>query len=116
MRHYMNLDSAPFRAIESGEKTIELRLNDEKRRALKVGDEIEFSCAGVGYTLIATVKELHRFNDFKELFAALSLDKCGYNGREKEADPDDMLKYYTEENIKKYGALGIELENVKVCL
>lgn len=112
MRHYMNLDSAPFRAIESGEKTIELRLNDEKRRALKVGDEIEFSCAGVGYTLIATVKELHRFNDFKELFAALSLD----NGREKEADPDDMLKYYTEENIKKYGALGIELENVKVCL
>lgn len=112
MRHYMNLDSAPFRAIESGEKTIELSLNDEKRRALKVGDEIEFSCAGVGYTLIATVKELHRFNDFKELFAALSLD----NGREKEADPDDMLKYYTEENIKKYGALGIELENVKVCL
>lgn len=78
MRHYMNLDSAPFRAMESGEKTIELRLNDEKRRALKVGDEIEFSCAGVGYTLIATVKELHRFNDFKELFAALSLDKCGY--------------------------------------
>ena len=112
MRHYMNLDSAPFRAIESGEKTIELRLNDEKRRALKVGDEIEFSCAGVGYTLIATVKELHRFNDFKELFAALSLD----NGREKEADPDDMLKYYTEENIKKYGALGLQLENVKVCL
>lgn len=112
MRHYMNLDLSPFRAIESGEKTIELRLNDEKRRALKVGDEIEFSCAGVGYTLIATVKELHRFNDFKELFAALSLD----NGREKEADPDDMLKYYTEENIKKYGALGIELENVKVCL
>lgn len=108
----MNLDSAPFRAIESGEKTIELRLNDEKRRALKVGDEIEFSCAGVGYTLIATVKELHRFTGFKELFAALSLD----NGREKEADPDDMLKYYTEENIKKYGALGIELENVKVCL
>lgn len=112
MRHYMNLDSAPFRAIESGEKTIELRLNDEKRKALKVGDEIEFSCAGVGYTLIATVKELHRFTGFKELFAALSLD----NGREKEADPDDMLKYYTEENIKKYGALGIELENVKVCL
>ena len=78
MRHCMNLDSASFRAMESGEKTIELRLNDEKRRALKVGDEIEFSCAGVGYTLIATVKELHRFTGFKELFAALSLDKCGY--------------------------------------
>ena len=46
----------------------------------------------------------------------MPLKKCGYKGREKEADPDDMLKYYTEENIKKYGALGIELENVKVCL
>ena len=53
----MNLDLSPCRAMESGEKTIELRLNDEKRRALKVGDEIEFSCAAVGYTLIATVKE-----------------------------------------------------------
>lgn len=107
MRHYMNLDSAPFRAMESGEKTIELRLNDEKRRALKVGDEIEFSCAGVGYTLIATVKELHRFNDFKELFAAMPLEKCGYNGREKEAAPDDMLKYYTEENKKNTARSGL---------
>ena len=46
----------------------------------------------------------------------MPLEKCGYKEREKEAAPDDMLKYYTEENIKKYGALGIELENVKVCL
>lgn len=107
MRHYMNLDSAPFRAMESGEKTIELRLNDEKRRALKVGDEIEFSCEGVGYTLIATVKELHRFTGFKELFAAMPLEKCGYKGREKEAAPDDMLKYYTEENIKNTARSGL---------
>lgn len=28
--------------IKSGEKTIELRLFDEKRQCIKVGDEIEF--------------------------------------------------------------------------
>lgn len=113
MRHCMNLDRGPFDAIERGEKTIELRLNDEKRRALKAGDEIEFSCAAVDRKLIATVKALHRFKDFNELFRCLPLEKCGYKGRVEEADPADMLKYYSEEKIKKYGALGIELENVR---
>lgn len=116
MRHYMNLDRGPFAAIEKGEKTIELRLYDEKRRALKIGDEIEFSCVGVGYTLIADVKALHRFKDFRELFSCLPPDKFGYKGREGEADPDDMLQYYPEEKIKKYGALGIELEDVRKVL
>ena len=32
MTHTMNLDPAPFTMIESGKKTIELRLYDEKMR------------------------------------------------------------------------------------
>ena len=39
----MNLAPSPFEMIKSGAKTIELRLYDEKRRAVKVGDTIEFT-------------------------------------------------------------------------
>ena len=43
MKHYMNLNPEPFEMIRSGEKTIELRLNDEKRKAIGVGDTKVFS-------------------------------------------------------------------------
>ena len=38
-----DLNNRPFKSIKEGTKTIELRLNDEKRSLLKVGDEIEFT-------------------------------------------------------------------------
>ena len=45
MKHEMKLQPNPFFQIKNGQKTIEVRLNDEKRQQLKVGDEIEFSLA-----------------------------------------------------------------------
>ena len=38
----MHLDNYYFEKIKAGTKTIEVRLNDEKRRELKVGDIITF--------------------------------------------------------------------------
>lgn len=43
MNHKMNLFPEPFEMISSGQKTIELRLNDEKRQKIQIGDIIEFS-------------------------------------------------------------------------
>ena len=42
----MKLNKEPFEKIKSGEKTIELRLYDEKRRKIKAGDTICFNCCG----------------------------------------------------------------------
>ena len=42
MTHIMRLNTSPFEMIASGEKTIELRLNDEKRRKITIGDEISY--------------------------------------------------------------------------
>ena len=41
--HYMNLQPRYFNYIKSGTKRIELRLNDEKRRQLQLGDTIVFT-------------------------------------------------------------------------
>ena len=108
--HEMNLNPAPFAMIQSGEKTIELRLFDEKRRKIKAGDEIIFTNTETGEKLRATVQKLHRFDSFEELYRTLPLLKCGYTAQDiAEAHPSDMRQYYSEEQQKKYGVVGIEL-------
>ncbi len=109
MTHNMKLNGAPFETIKDGTKTIELRLYDEKRRKIKIGDTICFK--GKAGTIMAIVKALHIFRNFEELYAALPLDKCGYTADElATASPEDMLEYYSKEQIKKYGVVGIEIE------
>jgi len=40
--HILGLQPEPFEKIKAGTKIIELRLFDEKRKALSLGDTIEF--------------------------------------------------------------------------
>ena len=108
--HQMKLHAAPFEKIKSGEKTIELRLFDEKRQQIKAGDRIVFTNTATGETLCAVVKKLHRFGSFEELYKALPLLQCGYTAEDIDtAHPSDMEQYYTTDEQKKYGVVGIEL-------
>ena len=108
--HKMKLNSVPFEMIKSGEKTIELRLFDEKRQQLKAGDKIVFTNTTTGETLNTTVVKLHRFDSFKELYKSLPLLKCGYTTENVDnAKPSDMEQYYSVEEQNKYGVVGIEI-------
>lgn len=111
MKHYMNLNPEPFEMIRSGKKTIELRLNDEKRKSINVDDTIIFTnTEDSGMQISATVKALHKFRTFAELYENLPLLKCGYTEDDIDnAKPEDMNIYYSKELEEKYGALGIEL-------
>ena len=113
----MNLVPSAFKKIADGSKTIELRLNDEKRQQINVEDTVVFNCTLTKDIIRAQVVRLHKFSDFKELYNALLLEKCGYTAAELDtAHYTDMEQYYTKEQIKKYGALGIELCNVSsIC-
>lgn len=114
MTHEMKLDPKPFESIASGKKTIELRLYDEKRQKIAVGDTVIFSNRTVGETIRVKVLALHRFPSFKELYDTLPLEKCGYCKSEITADSyKDMLKYYKESDQLLYGVVGIEFEKVK---
>lgn len=108
--HRMKLQPEPFAMIRSGKKTIELRLYDEKRQQIEVGDTIEFTDIASGETLVATVKKLHRFCSFDELYRSLPLLQCGYTEETvASAKPSDMNKYYTVVEQEKNGVVGIEL-------
>ncbi len=111
MIHNMKLYSDPFEMIKSGKKTIELRLFDEKRRIINVGDEIVFTNTVTGETLNTRVVNLHRFDAFDELYKSLPLLQCGYTSEDVDnATPADMEKYYSVEEQEKYGVAGIELK------
>ncbi len=109
MMHQMKLQKAPFMKIKNGSKTIELRLNDEKRQLVQVGDFIEFTLLDDSAEKIQTrVTALHHFASFQELYASLPKEKLGYAPSET-PDPDHMDAYYPREKQEKYGVLGIEL-------
>lgn len=108
--HNMKLHASPFAMIKSGQKTFELRLYDEKRRLILEGDTIVFTNTSTGEKLTAQVKKLHRFDSFEELYRSLPLLQCGYTAEDiTTAHPSDMELYYSADEQKKYGVVGIEL-------
>lgn len=108
----MKLNPVPFSLISNETKTIELRLWDEKRKQVSVGDTLIFSStADSKAQLICTVVKLHIFPNFAELYAALPLDRCGYLPQElSTANAQDMNQYYSIEEQRKYGVVGIEIK------
>lgn len=109
--HIMNLTPSPLKEIRDGRKTIELRLYDEKRKSISIGDIIKFvNTENSNDTLNVIVKNLFVFESFGELYEKLPLLKCGYTKDNiSTASPDDMEIYYSKERQMKYGVVGIEI-------
>ena len=104
--HTMRLAALPFSQIERGEKTLEVRLFDEKRRTIAVGDGILFRERETGRELSARVTALYPFSTFKEAFLALSPIQMGFPA---ETDGGEMHAYYSPEEEAKWGVLVIEI-------
>ena len=107
----MRLKNGPFKAIKSGTKKVELRLNDEKRKLLTVGDYIEFTNRVTNEKLLVEVIDLFKYNSFEELYKHFNKIEMGYSINE-EANPKDMENYYSKEEQEKYGVLGIKIKKL----
>lgn len=117
MNHEMKLNPAPYAAIKDRKKNIELRLNDEKRQQVKVGDTITFSnTAAPELKLCTRVTALHHAPSFVELFRTIPLSSCGFDGSPSaEEAASEMRCYYSADEEFKYGSLGIEVEPVDLA-
>lgn len=90
----MNLFPSVFKKIEDGSKTIELRLNAEKRQQINVDDTIVFNNTSTKDIIRAQVVELYKFSDFEELYKVSPIEKCGYSSAElNTAHYTDMEQY-----------------------
>ena len=111
MVHEMKLNVDPFEKIAKGTKTIEMRLYDDKRRKVQVGDIIEFTNRETKEKVNVVVVNLHVFPSFKELYKAFNQVSLGYEEWEI-ALHTDMEQYYLTPDIEKYGVVGIEIQLV----
>ena len=65
-KHEMYLNDKPFTKIKEETKTLELRLNDEKRQLLKIGDLIEFTNRTTLEKMLVIIENLYKFDSFEE--------------------------------------------------
>lgn len=105
MIHKMKLKESPFERIKNGTKTIEFRLYDEKRRKIKIGDQIEFSkLPDLQETILVDVLDLYREDMFENLFKKLFKDEDEIKNKTV-----SMHQYYSPDEEKQYGVIGIKI-------
>lgn len=112
MIHQMKLNSWAFNQISNGSKKYEVRLYDEKRRKIKAGDKIVFSeLPTLENKIEVEVLNLVVANSFIQLFEMFNPVLAGWKeGDSSNKCAEDMSKYYTTEDQKKYGVVAIEIE------
>jgi ASC-1-like (ASCH) protein len=115
MEHRMKLNPWAFEQVSKGSKLYEIRLYDEKRRKINVGDKIVFSeLPSLENKISVKVLNLIITENFEKLLTMFNPILAGW----KEGDTPgkcakDMLKYYSKEEQNKYGVIAILIELVK---
>ena len=111
MRYEMRLNKLPFEQMVEGKKTIEVRLNDAKRKLLAIGDEILFSNRdNPNQTIVKKVADLRLYNSFAEMANNENCVLAGFNkGYTVEEVVDCYYTFYTANEEEQFGVLAIEL-------
>ena len=109
--HEMKLQPKYFDFIKYGTKRIELRLYDEKRRNIELGDKIVFKKEPeLEEAVEATVVGLLRYESFKELFEDFDVSLLADKSMTKEELLGALEEFYAVERQEEVGVLGIRIE------
>ena len=107
----MRLHESPFLGIKKGKQIIEVRLNDNKRKCVRIGDTIVFSLrSNMDEKIKVKVLDLLKYDSFEELFENISLSDWNAAGWSMEQVVAACRKYYSKEDEELFGVLGIGIE------
>ena len=102
-------DKDAFNSVKSGRKTIEMRLLDDKRKNMSIGDKITLISRFNDEKIDVEITNLYTYDNFEQLYKNHDKISLGYN-EEDIASPADMNLYYPYESQLKYGVVGIEIK------
>ena len=109
MEMIVHLDSDIFDIVSNGTKDVEIRVNDEKRRKLSVGDTLVFLKRPDDIESIrATITNLVYFNSFEEVVDYYEMRRIYLDSASKEDYINLMKRFYSDEEVSKNGVVGIE--------
>lgn len=107
----MGLYKEGFDLIQTKRKSIEIRVNDEKRKKIKVGDAITFYLLPKQTeTITVSVTALKVFASFKDLYENIDFTLLGRADKSMEWMIAASYDFYKREDEQKYGVLAIEFE------
>ena len=110
MIYEFKLQPKYYNFILKGTKRIELRLYDEKRQNIKLGDTIKFlKEPELNEFFDAKVIGLIRYNSFEELINDFDINILADISVSKKELINELNKFYTKDDQKKYGVLGIKI-------
>ena len=113
--YIMKLKEQYFNYIKFGTKTYEIRLNDEKRQKIKIGDYIEFQKEPLKEEkIIYKVDDLLYFKNFEELINKIDITLLASSKETKEELLKTLNSFYNAEEQKKYGVVAIKLDKSKL--
>lgn len=100
--------------IKNGDKVIELRLNDQKRQLMKIGDIIRFGLEPDREEFIeAKIVGLLKYRDFASLLEDIPVNLLGFAGMSKEEALTLLNEFYSSRDEKRYGVVGIRIELIQ---
>lgn len=114
MEHELKLQPRYYEYILNGSKDIEIRLYDEKRQKINIGDIIILKKEPeLNESFKVKVVGLLRYENFDSLFNDFTIDRLADRSMSKSELLEELEKFYTKEKQKEYGVLGIRIEKVR---
>lgn len=114
MEHKMKLQPKYYDFMLNGTKRIEIRLFDEKRKQINIGDTIKFlKEPELNENFNTKVIGLLRYRSFSDMFKDFDISILADKSMSKIELIDELEQFYTKEEQTKYGVLGIRIEIIK---
>ena len=114
MEMKVHLHSDVFDIVKAGDKDVEARLYDEKRKKLNIGDTLVFLRRPLeDETITAEVIDLVRYKTFEELVENYDMKRLYLDGYTKEMYLNEMSRFYTKEDQEEDGVLAIVFKVTK---
>lgn len=108
MEMKVHLHPDVFEIVRMGKKDIEVRVNDEKRRQLKVGDTLVFlKRPNDDEEIRAKVTGLEYYDFFDTLVDNYDMERIYLSNYTKDEYLEEMKRFYTREEQEKYGVVAI---------
>ncbi|MCQ2582095.1 MAG: NUDIX domain-containing protein [Alphaproteobacteria bacterium] len=108
----MSVQHKYFELIKSGQKDIELRAYDEKRKRITIGDKfLLFDAEKTPEYIICEVLNMHIASDFESLFEKIDIKRAGFKTVQELIDI--ITKFIPYEKLTQEQVVGIEIKRIR---
>lgn len=110
--HFLKLQDEYFNKIKSKRKTLEGRLNDEKRKQILIGDFIDFvNVLDENAHILTKVVDKYIFDNFDQMLLFIDKNELGFDNNEEDAEVLKVYRtIYPKEKEDRYGVVIFRVE------